>query len=109
MLQKIDKAINPHENRKFTIKMSIREPDGATRVVVINIAERGHGEQRIMLFAEPTDVKGMGVLSQDRNTIYVYLPSYNRVRRVAMHARKQSFQGSDFTFDDMAQIRYEPD
>jgi outer membrane lipoprotein-sorting protein len=108
-LKKVDAANNPHENRKFTIKMTIREADGAARAVSINIAERGHGRQRIMLFTEPADVKGMGVLSQDRNTIYVYLPSYNKVRRVGMHARKQSFQGSDFSFDDMAQIRYADD
>jgi outer membrane lipoprotein-sorting protein len=109
MLQKIDDAINPYQDRRMGLKMWIREPSGATREVEMKIAERGRGRQRLMLFTAPADIKGMGVLVEDRNTLYVYLPSYHRVRRVAMHARKQTFQGSDFTFDDMAQITYAPD
>ena len=33
--------------------------------------------------------------------MYVYLPAYKRVRRVAGHVRNQGFMGSDFMFDDM--------
>jgi outer membrane lipoprotein-sorting protein len=109
ILKKVDEACNPFEDRKFTIRMTIREPDGSSKEAQIRIAERGRGKQRLMIYQAPADVKGMGVLVEDRNTMYIYLPSYHRVRRVAMHAKKQTFMGSDFTFDDMAQITFAPD
>lgn len=109
MLKKIDKANNPFSTRVFTMKMEIKEPDGATRTNEMRIGERGHGRQRLINYKGPADVKGMGVLIQERNELYTYLPSYNRVRRVAMHARKQAFMGSDFTLDDSAQLNFAPD
>jgi outer membrane lipoprotein-sorting protein len=109
MLQKIDQATNPYKDRVFTVAMTTREPDGSPRRTVMKTAERGQGTQRIMFFREPADVKGMGLLSQDRDTLYVYLPSYHRVRRLAVHAKRQTFQGSVYSFDDMAQITFAPD
>jgi hypothetical protein len=44
----------------------------------------------------------MAVLVEDRDTTYVYLPGFQRDRRVAAHTRYQGFLGSDFTYDDMA-------
>jgi len=109
MLKKVDKANNPFRDRIFTMKMEIKEADGSTRQVEARVGERGFGKQRLVLYKAPADVKGMGVLVQSRNELYTYLPTYNKVRRVAMHARKQTFMGSDFTLDDSAQLNYSPD
>ena len=109
MLQKVDRSTNPYRDRVFTVAMTTREPGGTPRRMVMKAAERGQGAQRIMFFKEPADTKGMGILSEDRDTLYVYLPSYHRVRRLAVHAKRQTFQGSVYTFDDMAQITYAPD
>lgn len=109
LLKKIDDANNPFKDRRYTMKMDIREADGSSRVVLTKVAERGSGRQRFVLYKAPADVKGMGVLVHSRNSLYIYMPSYSKVRRVAMHARKQAFMGSDFTLDDSAQLRYAPD
>ena len=109
LLAKIDQANNPFKDRRYRMKMEIREADGSSRVLLTRVAERGFGTQRFVLYRSPADLKGMGVLVQNRNTLYIYMPSYSRVRRVAMHARKQAFMGSDFTLDDSAQLLYAPD
>ena len=36
--------------------------------------------------------------------MYVYSPQTENVRRVAAHARRQTFMGSDLTMDDMSQV-----
>jgi hypothetical protein len=36
--------------------------------------------------------------------MYVYLPGFQRVRRMGTHVSKQSFMGSDFSSEDMAQL-----
>jgi outer membrane lipoprotein-sorting protein len=46
----------------------------------------------------------MKVLSlRDGNDIWSYFPRTNRVRKLASSARNRKVQGSDFTYDDMAQ------
>ncbi len=66
------------------------------------------GERRLIQILEPADVNGMGILIQDARTMYVYVPEFDETRRVATHARQQSFLGSDFAFDDMAMSRLAP-
>lgn len=67
------------------------------------------GERRLIRLTAPAEVKGMGILVKDRDTMYVYVPEFDKVRRVASHARKQTFLGSDFNYDDMAMASLAPD
>ncbi|MCP2599174.1 outer membrane lipoprotein-sorting protein, partial [Candidatus Aminicenantes bacterium AC-335-B20] len=56
---------------------------------------------RVMKFLSPPDVRNVGflVLSDDR--MYLYLPEFHRIRRIASHNKKESFMGSDFSYEDM--------
>jgi outer membrane lipoprotein-sorting protein len=50
----------------------------------------------------------MGVLVENKDTMYVYLPGFQKVRRVGTHVKNQTFMGSDFSFEDMSLSRYSP-
>src|SRR5439155_4645090 len=60
-------------------------------------------EKRIVRFLAPGDVKGMGMLVEGRDTMYAFLPGFQRVRRLGTHVKNQSFMGSDASFEDMAE------
>ena len=40
---------------------------------------------------------------------YLYLPAFKKVRRIASHAKNQKFAGTDFTYDDMATLKWSED
>lgn len=61
------------------------------------------GDQMLVRFLSPADVKGTGVLMNSED-MWLYLPALGRVRRVASHAKKGSFMGSDLSYDDMEQL-----
>lgn len=61
------------------------------------------GDQMLARFLAPADVKGTGIL-MSADDMWLYLPALGKVRRVASHAKKGSFMGSDLTFDDMEQL-----
>jgi hypothetical protein len=44
----------------------------------------------------------MSILTTAEGHMYVYLPSYKRVRRVASHVRNQGFMGTDLSPEDMS-------
>ncbi|MBN2802098.1 MAG: outer membrane lipoprotein-sorting protein [Deltaproteobacteria bacterium] len=54
-----------------------------------------------IIFQSPGDVRGMAVLTTEEGEMYVYMPSYKRVRRVASHVRNQGFMGTDITAEEM--------
>ncbi|MFH2005507.1 MAG: outer membrane lipoprotein-sorting protein [bacterium] len=69
--------------------------------VIFHARNRPRGQRMIKLLW-PGDVKGMHILIQSRSEMYIYLPAFRKVRRIAGHVRNQGFLGSDFNYDDMA-------
>lgn len=47
------------------------------------------------------DAKGMVVLTTAQGAMYAYLPSYQKVRRVASHVNNQGFMGTDISPEDV--------
>lgn len=80
-----------------------------TRVKTVAQNER----KTITFFLSPPEVKGVGFLSfahPDRDDDqWLYLPAMKRVRRITSNVRTQSFQGSDFTYQDLDLFEDIPD
>ncbi len=56
---------------------------------------------KLMKFVSPSDVKNVGFLTLSENDMYLYLPEFHRIRRIASSNKKDSFMGSDFSYDDL--------
>ncbi len=61
---------------------------------------------RLMKFLAPSEVKDLGFLVLADDQMYLYLPEFQRVRRIASHNKKESFVGSDFSYDDLGSARF---
>ncbi|MSP62541.1 MAG: outer membrane lipoprotein-sorting protein [Myxococcales bacterium] len=82
-------------------KMVIREPGQTTgREFSFTTTMKGE-DKRLVRFTAPGDFKGMGMLTEGRDTMYVYLPGFQKVRRMGIHLKNQSFAGSDMSYEDM--------
>ncbi|OGD10840.1 MAG: hypothetical protein A2Y86_03660 [Candidatus Aminicenantes bacterium RBG_13_62_12] len=54
-----------------------------------------------MKFLSPPDVRDIGFLSLAGDQMYLYLPEFRRIRRIASHNKSESFVGSDFSYEDL--------
>jgi outer membrane lipoprotein-sorting protein len=61
----------------------------------------GKDDYRLMKFISPADVKDIGFLVLAEEAMYIYLPEFHRTRRIASSNTKDSFMGSDFSYQDM--------
>lgn len=61
----------------------------------------GADDWRVMKFISPPDVAGIGLLVRGENQMYLYLPEFRRIRRIASSTKNNSFQGSDFSYHDL--------
>ncbi len=57
---------------------------------------------KLMKFISPADVKNVGFLTISENDMFLYLPEFHRIRRIASSSKKDSFMGSDFSYDDLS-------
>ena len=93
------------DSKIMTQEMTLVSASGAQRTREIQLQNRRTDGQDFMLvrFLSPADVRGTGLLMTDDDT-WLYLPALGRSRRIAGHAKKGSFMGSDLSFDDMEQL-----
>lgn len=103
LLKVLDARHNHYPTQKWVFTMTLKSRAGQTREMKFSTWQKG--VKRLVRFLEPGEVKGMSVLIKG-TTMYVYSPQTDNVRRVASHARRQTFMGSDLNMDDMAQIDF---
>ena len=61
------------------------------------------GDKGLMEYITPSRIKGMKILMlNDGDDIWFYSPRTSRVRKIASHQKKQSVNGSDFSYEDMS-------
>jgi outer membrane lipoprotein-sorting protein len=104
ILAKADDVVNAPKCMSLTTTLIVKEQGAPDKVRQMKVWQsRG---QRMVKFTQPAGDAGIALLSSDPDTNYVYLPAYEKVRRIASHVRNQTFMGTDFTQEDMAVSRY---
>lgn len=89
-----------------TVKMTIVKKSGPEQVRELELRSRREGEvsKTYMRLVSPSDLAGTQLLLVDnpgkRDEQLLYLPAYKRVNMVSGSARKGSFVGSDFAYED---------
>jgi outer membrane lipoprotein-sorting protein len=99
--------MNNFTDGEFESKLFIKEPNGQAREIEFTTYQKVP-DKRLVRFSAPGDLKGMGVLVENKDVMYVFLPGFQKVRRVGTHVKNQTFMGSDFSYEDMSLSRYSP-
>jgi outer membrane lipoprotein-sorting protein len=105
VVEKVDQVINAPADQDFTVKLVLIEKNGATKERIMNMKQKG-SDKRYVKFLSPADQRGIAFLSLPGDLMYIYLPSYAKVRRIASHVKNTSFAGTDFTYEDMEAVKF---
>ena len=103
IMEKVDNRTYPVDMTAI-MTMDLIDKKGNSRTQVTK-TYRMSDEKQIMWFLEPANVKGSSFLRisyDDRDDdMWLYLPAFGKVRRIATHAKSGNFMGSDFTYEDL--------
>ncbi len=102
-----DKITYGYDDSWMDVKMIIREADGTEKFYLLDLFQKGM-YKRLISF-KSAEAKGMKVLFRSQDEMYIYLPSFKRVRRLAQHNMKEKFMGSDVTNQEMGSVWYATD
>jgi outer membrane lipoprotein-sorting protein len=109
ILNKVDAVLSAPTDGTSTAEMTLIDKNGkqkARRLKLWTRYFRDKDDWSLMKFVEPAEIRDLGFLSLSDDKMYLYLPGFDRVRRIASHARKESFAGSDLSNDDLSTGRY---
>jgi len=103
-LAKVDAALNKAKSHYFEYEAATTEAGKAEKKVGLNVFIKG--DKRMTEFTAPADLKGTKVLILSPAEMYVYLPAFGKVRRIASHTTDQSAFGMAFTSNQLAIQKY---
>jgi outer membrane lipoprotein-sorting protein len=92
-----------------TLRMTLVGTRGDSKVRELRAWSKNNesgDDWRIMKFLSPADMRDIGLLVLAEDRMYLYLPEFRRVRRIASHNKKDNFMGSDFSYDDLGTSVY---
>ena len=108
VLVRVDSVLNAPKDQTQQVELTLIEKDGTERSRTLSMWQKGD-ETRTVKFLAPADVRNIAFLSLPEDVMYLYLPAFKKVRRIASHVKNQRFAGTDFTYDDMGTIKYSED
>lgn len=104
LLKKMDAAIGAASDEYFDYEMVDSEPGREERKLGLEVYLKG--ERKLSAFTAPADVRGTKVLIVSPTQMYVYMPVYKKVRRIASHVTEQGFLGTTYSNDDLSLTTY---
>lgn len=105
VLKKSDSVVNAPKDQDLKIKFILIDKDGGEKEREAITLQKS-SEKRMIKFLSPADQKGIAFLDLPDDVMYLYLPAFRKVRRIASHVKNQKFAGTDLTYDDMATMNY---
>jgi outer membrane lipoprotein-sorting protein len=108
ILGKVEDAMNAPKDRMAKIELTLTDKDGNSKVREITMWQLGK-EKRLIRFRSPADVKGVGFLVLSDEEMYLYMPAFKKIRRIASHVKNESFMGTDFSYNDIGKCQYTDD
>ncbi|MFM1897111.1 MAG: hypothetical protein RLZZ385_2185 [Pseudomonadota bacterium] len=107
----VERVANPEDGETavadYTLILIDRRDRQRTRTLRVYRKDYGADSKTLSLFDSPADIRGTAYLNFDwddpetDDDSWLYLPSLQRVRRIATSDTSDSFMGSDFTYADI--------
>lgn len=109
-VKKVDEVKIPGKDSSGITKMILVTADGKEEARKMKIYRMG--DKKVYFFLYPPGVEGVAFLSLSDDQMYLYLPAFKKVRRIASSAKNENFMGTDLSYEDMTESdfleKYDP-
>ena len=106
IMDKVKENQAEYENSKTQAEMVLIDQDGKKEIreiIMFEKEEEGDKITMLMRFLSPKSVEGVTLLSiENGDKIYLYMPAYQKPRRIAGSSKQENFMGTDFSYEDLS-------
>jgi len=104
VMHKSDAAQARYKTLTVQYNITTQEPGKDSSEMVVRTNFKGRKQFTELL--SPGDVKGTKVLHLSDTEMYVYMPAYRKIRRIASHVNEAGFMGTTYSATDMNLTQY---
>lgn len=108
ILERVDSALTAPQDVVATQRVVLIDADGREKARTLRVYQRGV-DRRLVKFVSPADVRDVGFLRIAEDQLYLYLPAFRRVRRIASSIKHENFMGTDLSYEDLSRTRFGDD
>ncbi len=106
VMDKAAETRNAPADVMYEAEMILVEKDGTEKIRRIKYYMKGD-EKSLMRFLSPAEIKGVAFLALSDEQMYLYMPAFKKIRRIASHIKNEDFMGTDFSYEDMGESEYD--
>ncbi|MBN2798991.1 MAG: outer membrane lipoprotein-sorting protein [Deltaproteobacteria bacterium] len=107
-LARVDAAATPAQDAHVVLSVSLTDDRGRTAERTLEIWQKGE-HLRLVRLTDPPRLAGVGLLVDAEDAVHLYLPAYERTRRVVGDQRSGAFMGTDISMEDLARTTFSRD
>ncbi len=104
-LAQADAAASPAQDTHAVMQVAMADSKGREVSRTLEIWQKG-ADLRLVRLTDPPRLAGVGLLVGADDVVHLYLPSYDRTRRVIGEQRGDAFMGTDISMEDLARTSF---
>lgn len=105
ILANMDKIMFSPKDKSGTLTMILIDKDGSEKVREAAMFQKGP-DKKLYRYTKPESQAGIASLSLPGDVMWLYMPAFEKPKKISMLSRSQAFTGTDFSYEDMATTPY---
>jgi outer membrane lipoprotein-sorting protein len=105
ILEKMDKIFFAPADKQGKVAIILIDKTGKEKIREAEMFQKGR-DKKLYRYTKPESQAGVATLSLPNNVMWLYMPAFEKPKKISMLVKNQSFTGTDFSYEDMATTPY---
>jgi outer membrane lipoprotein-sorting protein len=105
ILKKMDDIVFSPKDKQGKVKIILTDKAGKEKIREAEMLQKGP-HKKLYRYTKPESQAGIATLTLPGNVMYLYLPAFGKPKKISMLTKDQSFNNTDFSYEDMATTPY---
>lgn len=105
ILEKMDNIIFSPKDKQGKITIIVTDKAGKEKIREAQMLQKGP-HKKLYRYTKPESQAGIATLTLSDNIMWLYLPAFGKPKKISMLTKDQSFNNTDFSYEDMATTPY---
>jgi len=105
ILANMDKIIFSPKDKQGKVTIILTDKAGKEKVREAIMMQKGR-DKKLYRYTKPESQAGIATLSLPGDVMWLYMPAFEKPKKISMLSKSQAFTGTDFSYEDMVTTPY---
>lgn len=105
ILENMDKVIFAPKDKQGKVSIILTDKEGNEKIREAMMYQKGR-DKKLYRYTKPESQAGVATLSLPGDVMWLYMPAFEKPKKISMLSKSQAFTGTDFSYEDMLTTPY---